>query len=34
MNILSKLTEIFKRNIMFYMKIAPPDSSHKNNKIE
>ncbi len=34
MNILSKLTEIFKRNIMFYMKIAPPDSSPKNNKIE
>ncbi|MEQ8224940.1 MAG: hypothetical protein ABRQ37_21650, partial [Candidatus Eremiobacterota bacterium] len=34
MNILNKLTEIFKRNIMFYIKIAPPDSLPKNNKIE
>jgi len=34
MNILKTLAEIFKKNIMFYMKIAPPDSLPKNNKIE
>ncbi|MEQ8170401.1 MAG: transposase [Candidatus Eremiobacterota bacterium] len=34
MNILNKLAEIFKKNIMFYIKIAPPDNSPKNNKIE
>ncbi|MEQ8188925.1 MAG: transposase [Candidatus Eremiobacterota bacterium] len=34
MNILKTLAEIFKKNIMFYIKIAPPDSLPENNKIE